>query len=48
MVTNPETAPLVNWRNHFRGAESMQEHQAHDGQVARGAEAGPEARHLLD
>ena len=25
----------------------MQEHQAHDGQVARGAEAGPEARHLI-
>ena len=26
----------------------MHEHQAHDGQVARGTEAGPEARHFID
>jgi len=26
----------------------VHEHQTHDGQVARGAEAGPEARHFLD
>ena len=34
--------------HHFRGAESMHEHQTHNGQVARGAEAGPEARHFLE
>ena len=32
---------------HFGGAQSVHEHQAHDGQVARGAEAGPKARHLI-
>ena len=26
----------------------MQQHQTHDGQVPRGAEAGPEAGHLID
>ena len=33
---------------HFAGPQPLQEHQADDGQVARGAEAGPEARHLID
>jgi len=32
---------------HFGGSESMHEHQAHDGQVARGVETGPEARHFI-
>ena len=32
----------------FGGAKPMHEHQAHDGQVARVAETGPEARHFID
>jgi hypothetical protein len=32
----------------FGGAESMHEHQAHDGQVARVMKTGPEARHFID
>ena len=32
---------------HFGGAKPMHEHQAYDGQVARGTEAGPESRHFI-
>ena len=33
---------------YFGGPESMHEHQAHDSQVARVMETGPEACHLID
>ena len=32
---------------HFGRPQPLQEHQTHDGQVARCTEAGPEARHLI-
>ena len=34
--------------HHFGGAESVHEHQADDGQVARVAKTCPEARHFID
>jgi hypothetical protein len=32
---------------HFAGTQAIEEHQANDGQVPRGAEARPKPRHFL-
>src|SRR5450631_218454 len=32
----------------FSGAEALQQHQANDGQITGGAEAGPKVGHLID
>jgi hypothetical protein len=34
-------------REHFAGTQSVAQHQADDGPIPRGVEAGPEARHLV-
>src|SRR5579862_3514652 len=35
-------------REYFARAQSMQHHEAHDGQIAGGAETGPETCDLID
>jgi len=34
-------------REHFAGSQTVEKHQADDGQIPRGAEAGPKMRHFV-